>query len=132
MNSSPRVTDMTLSTQRPDDRRIRFVPIDGGERRDFDVVSADEAARMALDLPEVTEGERYGNRTWSVRGKAFAWERPFSKADIRRYGDVVPPAGPIFAARVADLSDKEPCWRPNPRPYSRSRISMDTRPCSSR
>ncbi|HEX7276421.1 MAG TPA: MmcQ/YjbR family DNA-binding protein [Acidimicrobiales bacterium] len=71
------------------------------------MVSLEEAARMALGLPEVTEGERYGHRTWSVAGKAFAWERPFSKADIRRFGDAVPPAGPILAVRVEDLSEKE-------------------------
>jgi hypothetical protein len=71
------------------------------------MVSLDEAARMALDLPDVTEGERHGNRTWSVAGKAFAWERPFSKADIRRFGDAVPPAGPILAVRVEDLAEKE-------------------------
>lgn len=71
------------------------------------MVSLDEAARMALVLPEVTEGERHGNRTWSVAGRAFAWERPFSKADIRRFGDVAPPAGPILAVRVADLAEKE-------------------------
>jgi hypothetical protein len=71
------------------------------------MVSLDEAARMALVLPEGTEGERHGNRTWSVAGKAFAWERPFSKADIRRFGDVAPPAGPILAVRVADLAEKE-------------------------
>src|SRR5206468_13019198 len=53
------------------------------------------------------EGERYGNRTWSVAGKGFAWELPFSKADIRRFGDVTPPDGPIFAVRVADLGEKE-------------------------
>lgn len=62
---------------------------------------------MALELPDVTEGERYGNRSWSVVGKAFAWERPFSKADIRRFGDAIPPDGPIFAVRVADLGEKE-------------------------
>jgi len=71
------------------------------------MVSVDEAARMALQLPEVTEGERHGTRTWFVAGKAFAWERPFSKADIRRFGDVQPPDGPIVAVRVEDLGEKE-------------------------
>jgi hypothetical protein len=71
------------------------------------MVSVDEAARMALELPEVTEGERHGHRTWSVAGKGFAWERPFSKADIKRFGAATPPDGPILAVRVADLSDKE-------------------------
>ncbi len=71
------------------------------------MVSVEDAARMALDLPEVTEGERHGHRTWSVAGKGFAWERPFSKADIRRFGDATPPEGPILAVHVADLDDKE-------------------------
>jgi hypothetical protein len=71
------------------------------------MASVDDAARMALDLPTVTEGERRGNRTWFVAGKAFAWERPFSKADIRRFGASSPPDGPILAIRVADLSEKE-------------------------
>jgi hypothetical protein len=64
-------------------------------------------SRIATDLPEVTEGERHGNLTWFVRRKAFAWDRPFSRADLRRFGDEPPPDGPILAVRVADLADME-------------------------
>jgi hypothetical protein len=78
------------------------------------MVSVEEVADMAMALPEVTVGERFGNRTWSVGGKAFAWERPFSKADIRRFGDQVPPDGPILAVRVGDLGEKEAVLAANP------------------
>jgi hypothetical protein len=71
------------------------------------VATFEDVALMAAELPEVTEGDRHGNRTWSVGGKAFAWERPFSKADIKRFGDETPPDGPILAVSVEDLSEKE-------------------------
>jgi hypothetical protein len=71
------------------------------------MATLDDFALMATELPEVTEAERHGNRTWFVGGKAFAWERPFSKADVRRFGEAVPPAGPIVAVRVGDLAEKE-------------------------
>jgi hypothetical protein len=67
----------------------------------------DDVARVALGLPDTAEGNHHGRRTWSVHGKSFAWERPFSKADLNRFGDTRPPDGPILAVRVEDLMEKE-------------------------
>jgi hypothetical protein len=71
------------------------------------VATFDDVAVLAAELPGSTEDERHGNRTWFVAGRAFAWERPFSKADIRRFGEQAPPDGPILAVRVEDLGEKE-------------------------
>jgi hypothetical protein len=85
------------------------------------MVSLDDVARMATELPEVVELERHGSRAWAVPGttkrggpKVFAWERQFRKADIKRYGAESPPDGPILAIRVADLHEKEAVLAANP------------------
>jgi hypothetical protein len=71
------------------------------------MASLDDVERLVSALPESEETTRHGTRTWKVGGKAYAWERPFSKADLKRYGDQTPPDGPILAIRVEDLAEKE-------------------------
>jgi hypothetical protein len=88
-----------------------MVAMDGagpGQYRLF-VPNFDDVARLAGELPAVTEGEEKhrGHRAWLVAGKMFAWERPFSKADLKRFGDERPPPGPILAIRAADQAEKE-------------------------
>jgi hypothetical protein len=63
----------------------------------------DDVARIALALPEATEGPSHGGtRSWRVRDKAFAWERPLRQADVAELGDAAP-SGPVLAARVPDI-----------------------------
>src|SRR5215216_5047973 len=71
------------------------------------MATLDDVAAIALELPEVTEGEGRSGRTWSVAGKTFAWERHFSKADVKRFADAPIPSQPIVAVRVDDLGEKE-------------------------
>ncbi|MGO8991953.1 MAG: hypothetical protein ACLQVI_01395 [Polyangiaceae bacterium] len=77
----------------------------------------DDVARIAEALPDVTVGESYGNRAWFAGGKPFAWVRPFSKADIKRFGGETPPTGPIVAVRVTDLAAKEAALAANPNAF---------------
>jgi hypothetical protein len=71
------------------------------------VATIDDVERIIAELPEVTEGTSYGRRTWFVGKKHFAWERPYSKADLKRFGDETPPDGDILAVAVEDLEEKE-------------------------
>jgi hypothetical protein len=71
------------------------------------VATLDDVARYALALPEVTDGEHHGHRTWTVGGKGFAWERPYTKADLKRFGDETPPRQPVVAVRTDDMIEKQ-------------------------
>jgi hypothetical protein len=62
---------------------------------------------FAMSLPGVTVAARWGHRTWMVRDRGFAWQRPFSKADLRRFGDETPPPGEILVVRVESLDAKD-------------------------
>jgi hypothetical protein len=54
---------------------------------------------FAMSLPGVTVARKWGHRTWMVGDRGFAWQRPFSKADLKRFGDETPPAGEIAEIR---------------------------------
>lgn len=80
------------------------------------MVTLEEVAAWAMALPEVVEGTSYGNRCWTVGGgKSFAWERPFSKADLKRFGAEPVPAGPILGVRTEDLEEKEALLQAHPK-----------------
>jgi hypothetical protein len=70
-------------------------------------VNFDDIDAYATSLPGVTVGAKWGNRTWLIEDKGFAWQRPFSKADLKRFGDEKPPAGDILAVRVESLDAKD-------------------------
>ncbi len=70
-------------------------------------VTFDDIDKIARKLDGVTVGAKWGNHTWIVADKGFAWKRPFSKADIKRFGDEGPPEGPILGLRVENLDAKD-------------------------
>ena len=66
----------------------------------------EDVRRVALALPETTEGEARGLRRWQVKDKLFVWERPLRRSDLEALGDAAPD-GEILGARVEHLVAKE-------------------------
>jgi hypothetical protein len=66
----------------------------------------DDVRRACLALPQTTELVRPdGLRSWRVKDKAFAWERPLRNKDLAELGDSAP-TGPVLAAHVPDEGAK--------------------------
>jgi hypothetical protein len=70
------------------------------------VATWDDVRRIALELPETSEGISRDLRQWRVKDKGFVWERPLRRADLEALGDAAP-GGPILGARVEHLVAKE-------------------------
>lgn len=75
-----------------------------------------DVRRIALALPETSEGVSFGKASWSVKGKLFAWERPLRRSDLAALGDAAP-KGAILGVRTPDLEMKEVLLARNPGVY---------------
>ena len=72
-----------------------------------------DVSRIALALPETSEGRSHEHACWSVRGKMFAWERPLRRSDIEALGKSAP-KGAILGVRTESLIAKEAMLRAMP------------------
>ncbi|MEV0072335.1 MmcQ/YjbR family DNA-binding protein [Amycolatopsis sp. NPDC050768] len=66
----------------------------------------DDVARLGAQLPGTELVVKRDTRSWGVKGKAYAWERPLRKTDLDALGDAAP-AGDVLAVRVPDVGAKE-------------------------
>lgn len=70
------------------------------------MASWDDVRRIALELPETSEGISRDLRQWRVKDKGFVWERPLRRADLEALDDDAP-KGAILGAHVEHLVAKE-------------------------
>jgi hypothetical protein len=77
------------------------------------VATWDDVRRIALALPETTEGTSYGNLAWKVKGKSFAWDRPLRASDIAALGPDAP-HGAILGVRTDGVEMKEALLKSDP------------------
>ncbi|HTX07305.1 MAG TPA: MmcQ/YjbR family DNA-binding protein [Solirubrobacteraceae bacterium] len=84
------------------------------------MASWEDVRRIALALPETSEGTSWGNVSWRVREKLFVWERPLRPGDLASFGSRPPhaaPDGPILGARVEHVGAKEALLADDPEVY---------------
>lgn len=72
--------------------------------------------RIALGLPDTSEGFSWGSPRWTVHGKGFVWDRPLRNSDLEALGDAAPD-GPVLGARTADEGVKTALIADNPDVY---------------
>ncbi len=73
------------------------------------MASWDDVRRIALSLPQTTEGLNFRRTAWKVRDKTFVWVRPLNGSDLRQLtelGEEIP-TGEIMGARVENELAKE-------------------------
>ena len=80
------------------------------------MASWDDVRRIALAMPEASEGVSRDRRQWRVREKLFVWERPLRSREIEALGTVAP-KGPIPGARVEHLAAKDVLLASEPRVF---------------
>jgi len=74
----------------------------------------DDIRTITAGLPETHEASE---RSWRVKSKPLAWERPLRKADLEALGAAAPPEGEILGVRVADVGVKEALLADDPAVY---------------
>jgi hypothetical protein len=75
-----------------------------------------DVSRIALALPQTSEGTSWGNRSWKVKDKSFAFERPLRATDLEALGADAPD-GPILGVRTADEGVKQALIADDPAVY---------------
>ncbi|HET6529162.1 MAG TPA: MmcQ/YjbR family DNA-binding protein [Actinoplanes sp.] len=73
----------------------------------------DDIRAITATLPETRET---AERSWKVKDKSLAWERPLRKADLAALGASAP-TGDILGVRVADVGVKEALLADDPAVY---------------
>jgi hypothetical protein len=76
-----------------------------------------DVSRIVSALPETAEAmSADGLRSWSVRNKPLAWERPLRRRDLEALGDAAPKAHPL-CVRTVDVGVKEALVADDPAVY---------------